>query len=265
MKKPNWSSRLESPPTSSWPRSPATSRSPMVLWWLSMTRFKRSSIPCLWNGCGVSAVKAARCFSGWGFVPWASFDSGRWNRLTSHFGSHGEHLWQLAHGIDDRSVVPEREAKSISHETTFEQDIDDQEVLRGWLLDLTEQVAWRLRRHELRGRVVHLKVRFADFSLITRSQTLPEPTDITRDLWQVADEMLCHRLPADHLPVRLLGMGVSGFDASGVRQLPLFDQEERQRQTDLDATTDQIRERFGFFALYRATSLPQQRKSADNP
>ena len=60
--------------------------------------------------------------------------------LVSRFGSQGEYLWQLAHGIDDRPVVPEREAKSISHETTFEEDVDDMEVLRAWLLDLTEQV-----------------------------------------------------------------------------------------------------------------------------
>ena len=93
--------------------------------------------------------------------------------LISRFGSQGEHLWQLAHGIDDSPVVPEREAKSISHETTFEHDIDDLEVLRAWLVDLTEQVGRRLRQHELKGRTVHLKVRFADFSLITRSQTLP--------------------------------------------------------------------------------------------
>ena len=157
-------------------------------------------------------------------------------------------------------MVPEREAKSISHETTFEQDIDDLEVLRAWLVDLTEQVGWRLRRHELRGRVVHLKVRFADFSMITRSQTLPEPTDITHELWQAADEMLCQRLPAGHLPVRLLGMGVSGFDASGVSQGLLFDQDERQKQAGLDAATDQIRERFGSSALRRAASLPHQRK-----
>ena len=69
--------------------------------------------------------------------------------LKSRFGSQGEHLWQLAHGIDDDPVVPEREAKSISHETTFEQDIDDLDVLRAWLVDLTEQVGWRLRRHGL--------------------------------------------------------------------------------------------------------------------
>lgn len=178
--------------------------------------------------------------------------------LTSHFGSQGEHLWQLAHGIDDAPVVPEREAKSISHETTFEHDVDDLEVLRAWLVDLTEQVGWRLRRHQLRSRVAHLKVRFADFSTITRSQTLLEPTDITNELWQAADDMLCKRLPAKHLPVRLLGMGVSGFDGTGVVQGRLFDQNERKKHAGLDAATDQIRERFGSSALRRAASLPHQ-------
>jgi len=178
--------------------------------------------------------------------------------LKDRFGSNGEYLWQLAHGIDDRSVVPEREAKSISHETTFEDDIEDLEVLRAWLVDLTEQVGWRLRRHGLRGRVVHLKVRFADFSTITRSQTLPESTNITHELWQAADEMLCQRLPAGHLPVRLLGMGVGGLDDTGLVQGQLFDQEQRQKQAGLDAMADQIRERFGSSALRRAASLPVQ-------
>jgi DNA polymerase-4 len=178
--------------------------------------------------------------------------------LKDRFGSHGEHLWQLAHGIDDDPVVPEREAKSISHETTFEEDIDDLEVLRAWLVDLTEQVAWRLRRHGLRGRTVHLKVRFADFSLITRSQTLPQPTDITNELWQTADEMLRNRLPANHLPVRLVGMGVSGFDMREHVQGLLFDQDQRKKHAGLDMAADQIRERFGSSALRRGTSLPQK-------
>src|SRR5208283_2366547 len=158
--------------------------------------------------------------------------------LQARFGSSGEHLWNLAHGRDDRPVVPEREAKSISHETTFEHDIADMDVLRAWLVDLVEQVGCRMRRHGLRGRTVHLKVRFADFSLITRSQTLPEPTDITDELWRTADELLCQRLPAGHLPVRLLGMGVSGLDDSGTVQGMLFDREERQKQTRLDVVAD---------------------------
>ena len=180
--------------------------------------------------------------------------------LQARFGSNGEYLWQLAHGIDDRPVVPEREAKSISHETTFEQDIDDMEVLRAWLVDLTEQVGCRLRRHGLRGRTVQLKVRFADFSLITRSHTLPEPTDITDELWRAADELLCQRLPAGHLPVRLIGMGVSGLDDTGLVQGMLFDQEERQKQTRLDTVADQLKDRFGTEALRRGSSLERGEK-----
>jgi DNA polymerase-4 len=175
--------------------------------------------------------------------------------LQARFGTSGEHLWNLAHGRDDRAVVPEREAKSISHETTFEHDVADLEVLRAWLVDLTEQVGCRLRRHGLRGRTVQLKIRFADFSTITRSSTLPEPTDITQELWQTADDLLSERLPIGHLPVRLLGMGVSGLDGSGLVQRMLFAGEQRKKQSQIDAVADEIKERFGAGALRRGSSL----------
>jgi len=175
--------------------------------------------------------------------------------LRARFGSSGEHLWDLAHGRDDRPVVPEREAKSISNETTFEHDIADMDVLRAWLVNLVEQVGCRLRRHKLRGRTVHLKVRFADFSLITRSKTLPEPTDITDELWRAANEMLCHRLPAGHLPVRLVGMGVSGLNDTGLIQGMLFDQEEREKQARLDAVADELKQRFGTGVIRRGSSM----------
>jgi DNA polymerase-4 len=181
----------------------------------------------------------------------------RWplDALRARFGSSGEHLWNLAHGCDDRAVVPEREAKSISNETTFERDIPDLEVLRAWLVDLTDQVGWRLRRHGLRGRTVQLKVRFADFSTITRSCTMPEPTDITQELWHVADDLLCQRLPQGHLPVRLLGMGVSGLDDTGQVQGLLFGGEERDKQSRVDAVADEIKERFGTGAIRRGSGL----------
>lgn len=181
--------------------------------------------------------------------------------LKSRFGSNGEYLWQLANGIDDRPVVPEREAKSISHETTFEHDIDSLEILRSWLVELAEQVGCRLRRHKLRGRTVQLKVKFADFSLITRSQTLPMPTNITDEIWRTADEMLCHRLPAGHLPVRLLGVGLSGLDDTGVVQRLLFGREEREKQAQLDAVTDEVKNRFGIESLRRGSTLNRDEKS----
>lgn len=85
--------------------------------------------------------------------------------VEKQFGRWGQQFWELANGIDDRKVVPDREAKSISHETTFATDISDMEVLRAVLLELTEQVAWRLRRHELRGKTVQLKVRYAGLAI----------------------------------------------------------------------------------------------------
>jgi DNA polymerase-4 len=184
--------------------------------------------------------------------------------LESHFGKPGRHLWKLAHGIDDRRVVPDREAKSISHETTFAQDIDDLEILRIWLLQLTEQVSRRLRRHQLVGRTVQLKIRFADFQTITRSRTLAEPTNITEEIWQAAADLLARRLPSSPQrvacgdrrgAVRLLGVGVSGLEGEQRRQGDLFDGKRREKQQKLDEVTDRIQDRFGGAALKRAAAI----------
>ena len=175
--------------------------------------------------------------------------------LVDHFGQSGEHLWQLAHGLDERQVVPDHQAKSISTETTFAEDIKDPEILRAWLLELTDQVARRLRRQGLRGRTIQLKIRFADFKTITRSETLPEPTNTTYEIAQAAGQILDSRLPAGHLDVRLLGIGVSGFEHSGHAQGLLFDQGEHQKQKQLDAAIDQITDRFGKASLRRGSGL----------
>lgn len=207
--------------------------------------------------------------------------------LHDRFGKSGTHLWELAHGIDDRQVVPDREAKSISHETTFAVDLIDPDTLRAWLMDLTEQVAWRLRREGLRGRTVQLKIRFADFRTITRARTLAEPTDITTEIWRTAAELLEAEIPAPtkgrqvaarrpaapgglrpsagrgtRLGIRLLGVGVSSFDPPGLagKQKSLFVDEDRQKLSQLDHAADQIRERFGSTALHRASGIQPDRK-----
>ena len=185
--------------------------------------------------------------------------------LKTHFGSHGEHLSELAHGIDKRPVVPDREAKSISHETTFATDLADREALRAWLLELTEQVARRLRRHALRGRTVEIKVRFADFRTITRSRKLPEPTNSTNDLWETANELFNTQVPSDHLPVRLLGMGVMDIDRSGVTQTQLFGAGDRVKQDRLDEVGDRVRERFGSQALSRGSTLEREARHRPKP
>jgi DNA polymerase-4 len=176
-------------------------------------------------------------------------------QLTELFGKTGERLWELAHGIDDRAVVPDREAKSISHETTFAIDIGDREVLRGWLLELAEQVACRLRRQQLCGRTVQLKLRFSDFRTIMRAKTLPEPSNLTQEVCDTAIELLEDALGASRLPVRLLGVGLSGLELNRERQKSLFADDERERESRLDAIRDQIQGRFGSTALQRGSGL----------
>ena len=174
--------------------------------------------------------------------------------LQKLFGKVGAHLWRLAHGIDDRAVVPDSEAKSISHETTFDVDITDRETLRSWLLELTEQVGRRLRRHQLYGRTVQIKVRFEDFRTITRARTLSEPTHITQEIWRVAAALLEQNLSTEHRGVRLLGIGVSGF-AGESGQVSLFEESEREKQGQIDTLTDSVKDRFGQTALRRAMDL----------
>lgn len=191
--------------------------------------------------------------------------------LTHHFGKQGLRFLDLARGIDPRPVIANAEAKSVSHETTFEVDIADRDTLRAVLFQLTEQVAWRLRQLGLRGRTVHLKVRFPDFHTLTRSHTLPTPTHTTDTLWQTVRRLFDTRLPPSHPPLRLIGMGVSGFDADSPpppsRQGELFTDTDagagkpaiapaHHGQEALDRITDHIRARFGRDALHRATSLP---------
>ncbi|MGA7801118.1 MAG: DNA polymerase IV [Gammaproteobacteria bacterium] len=170
--------------------------------------------------------------------------------LEEHFGKSGAQLWSLAHGIDRRPVVAEQEAKSISHETTFAADIEDALILRGWLLELTAQVAQRLRRAGLKARTVQIKVRFADFQTVTRACTLPLATDITAELNRAAVDLLTNRLPRRHPPVRLLGMGVSGFTGE-LPQGELFSDGVRDKHSRLDRVADRIEERFGAGAVWR--------------
>ncbi len=178
--------------------------------------------------------------------------------LQQLFGKQGEHILRLAHGIDERAVIADNETKSISHETTFEHDITERDTLRSWLSELTEQVGVRLRRCGLHGRTVHVKIRFTDFKTITRAYTMAQPSNITHELWRVAVRLLEDNLPARNPGVRLLGVGVSGFEQEPVQGL-LFAQVTRDKQLRLDAISDDVKQRFGPSALRRALDL--QRRS----
>lgn len=170
--------------------------------------------------------------------------------LRQALGNEAEWYWNLAHGIDSRRVVSDRDARSISNETTFGTDLTDPHQVRDVLLDLTENVAARLRRAGLKAAGVHIKVRFGDFQTITRSATLREPTDLTAELWAAA-RGLFDIWGRGFQPVRLIGVAADRLLPGSGQQLSLFAHPDQVRQQKLDALTDRINGRFGKRAIRR--------------
>lgn len=182
-------------------------------------------------------------------------------QLQNWFGKHGTHLWQLAHGIDDRKVITDSQAKSISHETTFDINLDNLDAILAALLHLTEQVSARLRHASLKGRTISIKVRYADFKTITRSHSIDNATDSTNQIWEIVKAVLLPKAPLQRQGIRLLGVGVSHFDAEqkqSTDQLNLFEQvpsEAPAKNGSIDILTDNINQRFGGNSLVRGTTI----------
>ncbi len=175
--------------------------------------------------------------------------------LSRYFGEMGHAMWRLAHGLDDRRVVPDREAKSISTETTFTRDIGDRQVLRNCLLNLVDELAGRMRHAGLRGRTIELKIRSSDFETRTRSRSLEVPTCTTEVIWQAAAWLLDKSLSPAMLPVRLLGVGAVKLTRDAPVQRELFGDETLDRGDALDTAIDAIRGQFGSGAIHRGSRL----------
>jgi DNA polymerase-4 len=171
--------------------------------------------------------------------------------LVARLGEWGRRLAQLARGVDERPVVPDHEARSISHETTFARDLDDADALRAWLRGLMGQVAGRLRRQGCTARTVQIKLRYADFRTVTRAETLSRSTDATLELWRPALRLLRRQLGREPGALRLLGVGVSGIERGGDRQLGLFDDPGGSRERRIDEVVDEVSRRFGEDAIGR--------------
>ncbi len=178
----------------------------------------------------------------------------------------GAQLHALARGEDPRAVTPSEPARSLSAEATFEDDLDDPEVLRRHLLRLAEKVARRLRRAEVAGRTVTIKVRFASFETVTRSATLGEPTDRTHEIVAVSRRLL-DDLRLERARVRLLGVGVSNLGAAtAARQLTLEVPETADpRWEELDDVVDRVAERFGDVGVSYASLLDDDEATPPAP
>lgn len=165
--------------------------------------------------------------------------------------SQGRHLLDLARGIDQRPVIPDSEAKSLSVEETYERDMVGREVIETALLAHAQRLAGRLRRSGLTARTVTLKVRYDDFTTITRSVTPGGVVDSPRDLYVTATELMGSVDPGR--PVRLLGLGGSGLESSREpRQLPLDSDPNWVRVAD---AVSEVRERFGEHSVEPARLL----------
>jgi len=164
-------------------------------------------------------------------------------RLLEEFGDVlGAHFHRLAQGADARRVDPDQARKSVGCETTFGADVADRDAVARTLLDLVEQVARRLRRAGLAGRTVHVKLRTADFTTVTRQRALRKAADTTEAIWPAARELFV-KADTTRQAIRLIGVSVSDFD--GEAQLDLFAGARDGKPHRVARAVDQLVERFG--------------------
>ena len=177
-------------------------------------------------------------------------DIAKWpeNELIYLFGENGRDLARHAKGIDNRPVETERETKSISQEITFSRDVRDDKALERTIREQAVEVARQLRKNELAGSTIKLKIRWPDFTTLTRQKTLNHRTDQEDEIATVARELMKSvRKPNQY--VRLIGVGVSGLGAP-IRQLGLWD-EDHEKSRKLQEAVDTLRERFGKDVIHK--------------
>jgi len=176
--------------------------------------------------------------------------------LMKQLPSDGRRLWRLARGIDDRAVVPDRGAKTISSETTFETDISDFATLEKLLWRLSEKVSARLKHGELAGLTITLKLKTADFRQRTRSQSIAAPTQLAAKIFSVSREMLAREI--DGTAFRLMGTGVSALRPDS--QADDTDMLDR-RAAHAERAMDDLRRKFGQTAVIRGIAYDGPEKA----
>jgi DNA polymerase-4 len=176
--------------------------------------------------------------------------------LMKQFATEGRRLWRLARGIDDRHVVPDRGAKTISSETTFETDIRDFVTLEKMLWRLSEKVSARLKSSELSGLTITLKLKTADFRQRTRSQSIHAPTQLAAKIFAISREMLAKEI--DGTSFRLMGTGVSALrPGSQADDTDMLD----RRSAHAERAIDDLRKKFGNAAVIRGIAYDGPEKA----
>jgi DNA polymerase IV len=197
---------------------------------------------------GVGKVTQARLQRD-GFNTIADLQRGDETDLMRRYGLEGRRLWRLSRGIDDRLVNPERETKSVSAETTFNEDIASFKPLERTLWSLCEKVSSRLKATGIAGSTVNLKLKTADFRIKTRARSLGEPTQLATRIFAAGRDLLTREI--DGTRFRLLGIGVSNLDEAGKADpLDLVDR-QGARTAKAEHAIDRVREKFGKAAVVK--------------
>ncbi len=205
---------------------------------------------------GVGAVAQERLARD-GFRTIADIQAMSETDFMRRLGGEGQRLWRLANGVDDRTVSPERETKSVSSETTFEDDINDAATLTRVLLALSEKVSARLKAQAIAGGTVTLKLKTADFKTRTRARSLPEPTQLSGRIFEAARALL--EKEADGTRFRLIGVGVTNLcEDQRADQGDLADTEIK-REKAAETAIDALRGKFGDKAIVRGLLFEPRR------
>jgi DNA polymerase-4 len=201
---------------------------------------------------GVGAVTAAKLSSD-GYRLISDLQRADKTELTRRYGEEGSRLWHLARGLDQRSISPNRETKSVSAETTFNADIAEFRPLEQQLWDLTERVSARLKASHLAGSTVTLKLKTADFKTRTRARSLGAPTQLASRIFAAGRDLLKNEIGATRF--RLIGIGVSHLeDATGDDLSDLID----RRAAGAELAVDKLREKFGKGVVVKGLALDDE-------
>lgn len=205
---------------------------------------------------GVGPATAARLAQR-GFGKISDLQQADETELMKQFGGEGRRLWRLARGIDDRKVVADRNAKTISNETTFNEDIRDFATLEKILWRLSEKVSSRLKSGEVAGTTITLKLKTADFRQRTRSQSIHSPTQLAAKIFAISREMLAKEI--DGTAFRLIGTGVSALQpGSQAGDTDMID----RRSADAERAMDGLRKKFGDAAVIRGIAYEGPEKNS---
>ena len=204
---------------------------------------------------GVGKVAAARLAKD-GFRMIADLQKAEERDLMRRYGAEGQRLWRLARGIDARAVDPVRERKSVSAENTFERDIASFRPLEKRLWAAAEEVSERLKEKRIAGSTVTLKLKTAEFRIITRARSLESPTQLADKIFAAGRDLLAREVNGTRY--RLLGVGMSALtEADDADPADLVDR-SAERRAAAERAMDRVRGRFGPEAVVKGLAFDEE-------